>query len=58
MAPSLLAAASPFLLHGAAAGSSRNRRPLAAAPGRHAVLRVAALKYEPSKVGGRDALWF
>ncbi|KAL6905359.1 hypothetical protein ACP4OV_002960 [Aristida adscensionis] len=52
MAPSLLAAASPFLLHGAAAGSS-TRRPLsssAAAPGRRAVLRVAALKYEPSKV--------
>ncbi|BAF27263.2 10 kDa chaperonin 1, chloroplastic [Oryza sativa Japonica Group] len=54
MAPSLLAAAaSPFLLHGAAAASG-SRRPLvaAAATGRRAAssLRVAALKYDPSKV--------
>ncbi|XP_062205909.1 10 kDa chaperonin 1, chloroplastic-like [Phragmites australis] len=39
MAPSLLAAASPFLLHGGAA-----------APTRRAALRVAALKYDPAKV--------
>ncbi|GJM91507.1 hypothetical protein PR202_ga07883 [Eleusine coracana subsp. coracana] len=49
MAPFLLAAASPFVLHGAA-GSSSIRRPLAAATSRRAVLRAAALKYEPSKV--------
>uniref|UniRef100_A0A0E0MAW5 CHL-CPN10 n=1 Tax=Oryza punctata TaxID=4537 RepID=A0A0E0MAW5_ORYPU len=51
MAPSLLAAASPFLLHGAAAASG-SRRPLVAATGRRAAssLRVAALKYDPSKV--------
>ncbi|KAL5225911.1 hypothetical protein ABZP36_012550 [Zizania latifolia] len=50
MAPSLLAAASPFLLHGAA--GSGGRRTLAAAPGRRAAstLRVSALKYDPSKV--------
>lgn len=49
----LAAAASPFLLHGAAAASG-SRRPLvaAAATGRRAAssLRVAALKYDPSKV--------
>ncbi|TVU31642.1 hypothetical protein EJB05_23337 [Eragrostis curvula] len=46
MAPSLLAAVSPFLLHGAAG----SRTPLAAASSRRSVLRVAALKYEPTKV--------
>ncbi|RLN17953.1 hypothetical protein C2845_PM02G19600 [Panicum miliaceum] len=46
MAPSLLAASSPFLF----AGSSSSRRPLAAAPIRRAGLRVAALKYDPAKV--------
>uniref|UniRef100_A0A0A9GTL6 Uncharacterized protein n=1 Tax=Arundo donax TaxID=35708 RepID=A0A0A9GTL6_ARUDO len=50
MALSLLAAASPFLLY------SSSRRPVAAAPTRRAALRVAALKYDPSKVGGRAAV--
>lgn len=53
MAPSLLAAAaSPFLV----AGSSTSRRPLGAAPIRRAGLRVAALKYDPAKVGGLGAV--
>jgi chaperonin GroES len=55
MAPSLLAAAaaSPFLV----AGSSTSRRPLGAAPTRRAAgLRVAALKYDPAKVGGLGAV--
>ena len=52
MAPSLLAvAASPFLV----AGSSCSRRPLVAAATRRAGLRVAALKYDPAKVGGLGA---
>lgn len=54
MAPSLHAAvsASPFLL----AGSGSSRRPLGAAPIRRAGLRVAALKYDPAKVGGLPAV--
>ena len=54
MAPSLLAAvsASPFLL----AGSGSSRRPLGPAPTRRAGLRVAALKYDPAKVGGLAAV--
>jgi len=54
MAPSLVAAvsASPFLL----AGSGSSRRPLGPAPTRRAGLRVAALKYDPAKVGGFAAV--
>jgi hypothetical protein len=52
MAPSLLAFSSPFLV----AGSSSSRRPLAAAPTRRAGLRVAALKYDPARVGGLGAV--
>ena len=54
MVPSLLAAvsASPLLL----AGSGSSRRPLGPAPTRRAGLRVAALKYDPAKVGGLAAV--
>ncbi|KAF0930128.1 hypothetical protein E2562_030300 [Oryza meyeriana var. granulata] len=50
MAPSLLVAASPFLLHSSAGSGSR--RSLVAGTGRRAAsaFRVAAFKYDPSKV--------
>jgi hypothetical protein len=53
MVPSLLAAmsTSPFL-----ASSGSSRRPLGAAHTRRAGLRVAALKYDPAKVGGFAAV--
>ncbi|KAL5231326.1 hypothetical protein ABZP36_030102 [Zizania latifolia] len=58
MAPSILAASSPFLLHGAAGTSSRRALPAGAGRRAASALRVNTLKYDPSKIKSLGADYF